>query len=379
VGELSFSTGKPQFVQKVIDQAEGKLAAVRSGQVTFGAPMVLQDFEEVFPPYSLMATVINLFFMNVLFSGNVMETKDGKVSVFPVTVFKSDTLKNTGQTGFPCLAIHISHFKTLIWRIYSVTRRLINSDNLWQNLSAYSCRYNSLRDEPLITLSGMDPYNATQKKKLPSFLLLPAHWVDVMKHFFIHRGSTLRDIGDIFRQVYRNIPALQGKFDNVFRCIWLGEVRSANVMNMIKHPSADHVFSMTRLRAVNGQVNIGRNGMRWVLQDITLPATYNEESFAYGLETWNQQLAMLNTAYAFFTGEKMSATKPFHQHGLLVADHTLSVCTRQESLDKGIFNDTERHIIDKQIRSDRHRLKNLSPAFVVNFFGECVNVYNKRK
>jgi hypothetical protein len=380
VGQLSFYGGPRDFVEQTIHAAEFKLFQVKNGDMKFGTPVVVPSFQAAYPDYTMAATISNLFFMNVLFSANVMETRDGKVSVFPVTVFTTEEAKKSGKGGFPCMVVHAAHFKTLIWRVYSATRKLVGNSVLTTQLAPYLCKYDSFLDEVFVTLSGFDVYNHNHQKPESGFMLLPAHWLDVMKHFFVEDGSTLRDIGVIFRQVYANIALLEGKFDDTFRCIWLGEERSANVMSMIKLPSLDHTFGMARLRAVDGKVRIGRNGMLWNLDKAGKKnelSQYNNESFAYGVQCWNTQLASLNTAYTFFTDQMVYEVS--HQSGLLVLDTETPVLLREACLRRGICNDAEKGIINNHIRSDRHRITmKYGKTFIINYFGDQVQVFKKK-
>jgi hypothetical protein len=382
VGQLSIYTCNPGFVQRTIQSAEAKLNQVLDGTQVFGKPIVISSFQRPTNlDYVLAATAPNLFFMTVLFSANVMDTRHGKVSVFPVTVFTTESAKQSGKTGYPCLAVHAGHFKKLMWRVYSGTKKLIGNSVLMDQLTPYSCPYNVAEDAPLITFSGFEPYNQTSQKKEGGFILLPAHWLDVIKHFFVTPEFTIRDIGDIFRQVYANIEDLRGKFDNMFRVIWAGEERSANVMDTLKLPSNKHVFSMARARAVSGETRIGGTGMYWFLDPLSSKdalAHYDKvSSFAYGVQCWREQLQYLNSAYAFFTGETPIATS--HHYGLLQLDDTLPVRNRDQCLLKGIPNDTGEGTISSHVRSARYRMvSTLGREFLATFFGPEVNIYYKR-
>lgn len=382
VGQLSIHTCNPDFAQQTIQIAESKLKQVLNGTQVFGKPIVITSFQ---PPhhldYVLAATAPNLFFMTVLFSANVMDTRYGKVSVFPVTVFTSDTARQSGKTGYPCLAVHAGHFKKLMWRVYSGTKKLIGNSVLMDQLSPYACPYNMAEDAPLITFSGFEPYNQTTQKKEGGFLLLPAHWLDVMKHFFVTPEFAIRDIGEIFRRVYANIKDLQGKFDNMFRVIWAGEERTANVMDTLKLPSNKHVFSMARARAVSGETRIGGTGMYWFLDPISSKdslAQYDKiSSFAYGVQCWREQLQYLNSAYTFFTGITPANTS--HHYGLLRLDETLPVLNRNQSLAKGIPNDAGEGTISSHVRAARYRMvSTLGRDHLATFFGPEVNIYYKR-
>ena len=382
VGVLDIDQCQPAFVSKIKQFAQSQLNKVATGALDFGRNVVISSFQAYRPEYKLAATLPNLFFMHILCSSNVMETRHGKVSVFPVTVYTNKTGLQQKQGGFPCLVIHRAHFKTLMWRIYSTLRKLVGNHTLTEHISQLACPYDLDQDDCLNTVTGFEPYTTLRQKTDGGYLLLPAHWMLVMKSFFVGGHQELRDIGEIFRSVYHRLPGMEGKFDEEFRPIWLGDERSANVSYMVKAPEQAHTFGMARCRAVDGQVRVGRNGVHWRLPKMgstkTGLADYDTLSFAYGVQCWVEQLECLNTCYTFFTGQIVM--QPTHQMGLFVLDTLKPVKDRRLCLVDGILNDEDSGKVSTRIRTQRYRIgRKYGKAFLPNYFGNTSSVCRRDK
>ena len=345
--------------------AETKLQEVTSGKRLFGHPLIIPSFEKVLPPYRMPATLCNLFFFNVLFSSNALDTATGKVSIFPVTIFQDEQK----SSGFPCLLIHSAHMKTLMWNIYSGCRQLFKNGTFLENLPDICCSYSKPDENLFHALTGFEPYTPVNKDL--AYILIPAHWLDVMRHFFVDaQTNTPYDIGHLCRTTFHTIPEMADKFHDDYRCNWAGEERISNVSYMICEPDAVKVFSMARCRAVNNQAM--RKGVLWTLRErqisVTLP-DYNDLSFAYGVQCWKEQLQMLNTAVVFFTG---SFTKsPMHQVGLLAYNDDKPVQSRSECVRGGILDDSKDNILlSNHTRQLRGTLRTQKGAdFMTNYFG----------
>jgi len=364
--------------QTRIALAEKKLQNVMSGKQLFGHKLILGSFQSNMPSYELRATLCNLFFFNVLFSSNALDSTTGKVSIFPVTIYKDDDQKSS---GFPCLLIHAAHMKTLMWSIFSGCRQIFKNQTFRDNLPNILCSYSKHDDNILHALTGIDPYAAPPGLiRDPAYIIIPAHWLDVMKIFFLDSVTCKpHDIGHVCRVVYQNDPDMADKFADEYRCIWLGEERISNVSYLISTPDSHNVFSMTRCRAVNKEIS--RAGQVWSLwepkADIQIP-NYNHLSFAYGVECWKEQLQLLNTAVVFFTGQ--SRPQACHQTGLFAYVDGIRVNSRQESISKGILDDSDSNILlTKTVRRKRGALRSqFGEDFVINYFGN-VGVYLKSK
>ena len=381
---LSIEICEPSQQARIIGNAENKVNNVRQGFFKFGCPVVIKSFRARAYEYMLPAIASNLFLLNVLCSLNVMKTKHGKVSVFPVTVFTSEDQRQDGRGGEPCLAIHVAHMKVLIWRVFSASRCVVNNGTLMSGMESVCHAFNCADDKELTILSGVEEYNKPHLQAKGAFMLLPAGWFDVMKVFFIKGENDfyLRDIGEIFSGVYDQIETLRGKFDDTFRVLWLGEEREANVamMTRIHKPYTHHTFSMTRCRALNQKVRVNSNGMRLDLPPPNHPSPlkYNELSFGYGVICWKEQLQILNSAYTFVTGQLV--TKPTHQFGLFFLDENTPVGSREDCLKIGILEDVEKSSVDRVVRMKRYALsQRYGQDFIRNYFGANRVYYSKQE
>jgi len=322
----------------------------------------------------LSPTLPTVLFLNYLFSGNAVSTEKGKTSVFPVTVYRMPGERTKGLGGGqPCLMVHLAHTKTALWRRWSACRKTISNQVLREALTPFALPYDLRDNAEQITVSGFEPYNHDLQNLEGGFMLIPAHWLDVMKYLVMHPNGTLRDLSQVLTNVYAHLPELQGKFDDEFRCLWLGEERDSNVKAMIKDCHLDHTCGMARARAFDKIINTN-DGQVWILPPLsqkTKLTQYNQLSFAYGVQCWKEQLQGLNTAYAFFTGEAVSA-EAFHMHSLMVKDEITPVLSREECRRNGIFNAPEASAICHAIRVTRYRLKTrYGSDFAVNFWGSC--------
>jgi hypothetical protein len=361
-----------------IAAAEEKLQQVLKGEIPFGRNIFLPTFEPKLPAYEIHATLPNLFFLNVLFSNQVIETSKGKVSVFPVTIFNNQQNFQTRKNGFPCLMFHTGHMKTLMWRIYSVCRQLFKNGTFEEHLEQVVCSFSPRYNPVLNAITGFEPYD----RLTDSYIFIPAHWLDAMKSLFIDPQTFKAvDIGELLRSTYKD---MSHKFSEDFRCLWLGEERNSNVSAMLGDPTAKHVFSMTRCRAVNNQVCIDGNPLfRWKLADCGRSSQpYDEFSFAYGVQCWKEQLQFLNTTVCFFNeqAQPKETYQEAHQVSLFHYDTNTPIKTRQQSLSAGILDDsTENVLLSKDTRRQRHAIKTqYGIDFMTNYLGNF-SVYMKQK
>jgi len=373
--------GTPEIRQAILNSAESKLNQVLSGSYVFGERVLIKSFVPYRPPLTMVASPPNLFLWHVLMGHGVMTTRHGMVSVFPVTVYNSEKNLQSQQQGFPCLAVHVAHMKTLLWRMFSCCRNIPISNESLSNQCHYQLEFDPADDGPLIALSGFDAYHVEAHKQQGGFMLFSAEYVDIMKHFFVTQDMCLRDIGTILSQVYRHIPELKGKFSEEFRPLWLGEERQANVVYMLGKDDKDHAFGMARARSLSGQVRFGGGGKKWTVCDspINKPSNYHVNSFAYGVQCWSYQLALLNSAYTYFTGQALSEWR--HQLGLLELDPNTQVQDREKCIKIGLLNDYVKYVTSPVLRRARGKLESTyGTEFVRNFFGaKHVKVYQKRK
>lgn len=388
--------------QQTCERAEQKLAAVMNGTQGFGYPVVIPSFQARYPAYKLTATLPNLVFMHALFRSDVCDTHQGTVSVFPCTVHTSRTDYETRQNGFPVLAIHRGHFRQLLWRMFSRTRYLIDKRTLGRHLKSVLCSYDENEDGPLITFSGFEPYSNKTDKKYGTFMLLPAHWVDVMKHFFViaeQQGPTeghiqpptyeLRSFYEVCRRTYarppvegryqseldRQLDTFAQKFVEEYSVMVLGDERRADV-SLIKNARAKNVHSMARCRAFNNRIRFGRGGPVYKLLPNSSRPVYNEYSLGYGVECWDLTLSFFNSMYSFFTDYLLPCDH--HMEGLLHVNR-FPVRTREQCRKSGIRKSLDeiqnrRGNVSPQTRRRKYLLKNKYGANILTDFWGKDNV-----
>lgn len=392
-GALDIMQTKPEVRQPVLEQARRKFEQVHSGQFKFGHPVVIPSFEHREVPFILPTIISNIIAMNVLVSQSALDTRYGKVSVFPVTVFTTAPQAATGRGGYPCLALHVAHFKVLCWRVFSACRKIVNNATLLNGLMPIIYKFKYSDDHDLTVLAGMEQYTNSELHAIGGFILLPAQWFDVMKNFFVSKDGSRHDIGDIFRAVYAHIPGMRDKFQNEFRVIWLGGERTSNVNTIIRlqSPFNDHTFSMTRCRAASGVARVGHSkaGNLWVINPpkTDQPVQYTPLTFCYGVQCWREQLQVLNSACIYFTAtselELQTLPQPRHMSSLLVweEDPELTVKTRAECIAYGIHNDMaeqpEREL-KKDLRNARAALaRKYGKNILLDFFGLVVSTLHR--
>lgn len=382
-GALDFNISKEETRLPALQAAEKKFAQVYEGRFAFGQPVVIESFEFNDAPLLLPAIISNIIVMSVLFSKGALETKHGKVSVFPVTVYRNAAQAAAQQQGYPCVALHVGQFKVLCWRVFSACRKIVSNSSICNGFSAVASRFNPPDDGPLTRLAGVEEYTNPKLHAMGGFLLLSAKWLDVMKSFFVQKDFGRRDIGVLFRSVYSHTPSLKDKFSDMFRVIWLGMEREANVNSMLRldSPISDHFFSMTRCRAASGAVRIGphKSGPLWVINPPKndAPISYSSLSFCYGVQCWREQLVMLNSAFVYFTSteEQLSPMlEPRHMAGLTCLEETpLLVLDRVQCLRQGLLDDRKAQGEEDLVRHLRNARKALANKYgssiLSNFFG----------
>jgi hypothetical protein len=370
VGSFHVRGYAPEVRKALVEGADAREQAVRSGAQTFGEAVYLKSFVDCTTELNLAATYPNILFMSALCSKEVMQTDKGKVSVYPCTIFNNKRKFATRKDGVPCLAIHKSHMKVLLWRMYSASRAYLKTDTFAQQLGDALCEFDSTDDHALLAMSGLEPFNNVHQRKNNGFMLLTAHYVDVMRHFFLDHNNCLKDVGSIFRAHYHPNSALgiKNKFDDTFRCVWLGDEREVEPNSILKDCNLPQNMAQTRLRAHNNTIRIGVNGRKWILPATnTKNITYNVDAYAYGVECWDKQLSMLNTMYSYYTGVAVSG--PTHMQGLFVLEEPLLVKTKNQCVRQGIFNKTIKVESSKQVRRQRRKLTK-DFGSLANFWGE---------
>lgn len=386
-GALDVAHTDPEVRDPILALARRKLQLVQSGQFQFGHPVVIPSFEARDIPNILPTILSNIVALNVLCSQSALDTRHGKVSVFPVTVYLTSQQAATQQGGYPCLALHVAHFKVLCWRVFSACRKIVNNSTLVNGLSPVTYKFQCSDDHDLTVLAGVEQYTTPALHAVGGFLLLPAQWLDVMKHFFVTPNMDRHDIGELFRTFYAHRPNLKDKFRNEFRSIWLGGQRTSNVNSIIRlqKPFNDHTFSMTRCRAASGEAKVGHGkaGNLWVINPPKThqPVRYTPLTFCYGVQCWREQLQVLNSACVYLTATSeaelvlLPQPQPRHMSGLLTwtDDAALTVKTRAECVAYGIHDDTLEQT-DKELvchlRNARAALvRQYGKSIVTNFFG----------
>ena len=348
-----------------------------AGKRQFGRTLMIPSFQEPQTmTYEMPATIPALILFHALCRDQVMCTKYGKVSMFPCTIYRSTADLTQGEGGYPVLALFRPHLTTIVTRMFSAARQAVDRMTLSTYFSHTECPFEWSEDNVLVTMSGVEPFNHKYQRKDHGFFLMSAHWFDVMKCFFVYQDCTLRDIGDIFCSVY---PAWTHKFTREFRVIWLGDERDISVMDILKECGQGHTKSMTRARAANGEIRIGRNGPLW-----SLPvcgsikdqlAVYDDHSMVYGAQCWDHTLQWLNTAFEYFTGynitnDEFGQKRLLHMNGLMFLDRTTHIVDRATSILNGLHSDMPKKAVTDKIRSTRRKLsEQYGEHFSTNFFG----------
>lgn len=325
----------------ILSNAIEKFKMVQEGKFKFGQAVVMPSFRFNDPTFKIRTTVSNLILMNILCSHHVMDTSKGIVAVFPVTVY---TEKSMTKGGYPCLAIHVPLIKEICWRVYPGLQHLVTIQSIQNNMDPVACPYASSDGDVLTTLSG------TETSPTSPFLILSAKWFDVMKTFFVNKNFVRTDLGVLFRRAF---PTKKDKFDDSMREFWLGMERDVNVANILclKTPLRDHVPSMTRCRALSSLVHVKtKSGPLWVIPKLSkitdeTDAIYTNLSFAFGVQCWKEQLAILHSAFVYFTSDHLSTTKTTsticHLNGLMDANDHQQVLCRTDCIKNGIWDDSD--------------------------------------
>lgn len=354
-GMLSVEPKTLPALQELVKMAELKLEQTRQDQRPFGFDVVLPSYQ---PPeklhYAIPATIPTLFLFHTLFQQQVCSTVEGKISIFPFRVFATVRDSLQGTNGYPVIAVHIPHFKAILWRLYSASREFkISNDTLNQDVKWYGSFLSRTDDKVLAGWTGIDIHANKVNGDKRSYVLIPAVLLDVVKHFFVNARNLnqLRDIGEVLRGVYRNLPDFRDKFDDAFRILWAGRERAVSVSEIIKlgQPDVNHTFSMVRVRHVKVEI-VDATGDRRPWRPRWYAAAdqirFDHHCIAYGVQCWREQVMAFHTARCFFTSTDLDVvTKhpPQHTvsllHALYDPLHKVPVLSRDEALARGIYDD----------------------------------------
>lgn len=378
----------------IIQRSIIKWEEVYKGPTVVGVPVTLPSFvrprlEDI--KFQLPAVVPMLFLMHTLCSKNAMFTADGKISVWPLMVYTSDDHRTAREFGTPVLCVHIAHIKTLMWHLYSKIRHAVPVENntLTPFCAPYQCHYDVNDDYLLNAVTGLDPYSSAKEKKAAGHVLLPMLWFDVMKWYFVRHVENsghmqLRDISDILALTYGHRPEVRDKFDRTFQVCYLGEVREANTTYMLRESThKTHTFGMARARSLDQKIYKGLSSELYRLptrrSDAVLEVTYSQDSFAYGVQAWSEQLYWLNTAYAYLT--ERSPGKISHMHGLFAIDPETPVLSRQGAISLGIKLEKYNERTSNAVRAERNSLvREWGYFYIKYYFGrENIILYYRNK
>jgi hypothetical protein len=352
---------------EIIGGSMQKFYDVQNGKKPFGRPVILPSFQ---PPadlkFEIPATFPVLLILHTFCREQVLLTRKGQVVIWPLTVFTNNLMQN----GYPVLMIHRAQFNVVLARLYSASKKCIKSTTYREHFGSVECKFNPLQDDVLVTLTGLEPFNHNYQKKDNGFFMIPAHWFRVMKSFFLDDHS-LRNLGDLFQYVFTDWVY---HFQPEFRVIWLGDEREISVLDFLKTCDQEHTLAMTRARAADGYIRIGKNGKLWLLpihgSKKNSMATYDEHSLVFGASCWDTSLKWLNTAVDFFCDISPLRSGPIHMSGLFLFDTDTAILNRSESLRQGLCNDRSKKHVSNHVRSQRYKLGvKYGKDFVVNFFG----------
>lgn len=387
VGHLCVSQCNKAVFTPRIQEGLRLLKAVQSGQRPFGQAVHIPSFQPRYPKYRLPATLPNLLFMHSLFQRDVCCTAEGKVSVYPVTVYRRVEDQSAGLHGFPCVVVHSGHFKQVLWRLFSASRSYVRRDTLRQHLQSVACTFDVVDDTVLNQVSGLEPYHNMKASLEAGFILLPAHWLYVMKYFFVTQASPSVyqsvPFDHICRNTYRQtFPAYAAKFVSKYRVMYMGDERPIHIMEMLKCTEQRSVHSMARCRAFSEQTQLGTNGMKWVLRPRKTPVQYNDLSLGYGVACWDRVLTGYTSMYAFLCNIPVPDTS-MHLEGLLTVKPDLPVQTRDVCKANGILQHLDKNSptcynVSLSTRRRRHQLRKKSPELFARFWGKQ-NVVSAQK
>jgi hypothetical protein len=385
-GLLSMSTVPAEIQQRILREAQQKVQEVRSGARKFGRPMFLPSFQE--PEnlsFEMPSTLPAILLMHALFSDQVMYTEFGKVSFAPCTMYRTKQDHASERNGYPVVALFRPHLTSVVTRMFSAARQAVDRSTLSRYFHHAECKFHWSEDSALVTLMGVEPFNHKYQRKDHGFFLMSAHWLDVMKCFFLHEDLQRRNVGDIFRSVF---PKWRHKFTPEFRVIWLGDERDVSVSDILKECGQEHTKSMTRARAANGEIRFGKEGPLWALPVCgsikDQLSSYDQHSLVYGAQCWEHTLTWLNTAFEFFTGttlpkDSSGRTRPVHMRGLLFVDPEVPVVDRTTSIANGLHADSAKKTVSDAIRAARRKIADrYGGNFSANFFGNNFKVCYKK-
>lgn len=362
------------WAKSIVEISEKKLNQVKSGEVDFGFRIFLKSFKPLdYLQYKFQLTISNIFFFHLLFSDDVINTKTGQVSIFPVTVHQSQNELNEKTNGFPCMLVQVSHIRHLMEKKYSATKRLYQeqySTNLKKE--EFSCFFSCENDDiDLIRISGFDACTGYERKDAKGFILIPAHWLNVMKYYFLNpETQKVFDIGYLMKTFYQKTHFAQ-KFDEICRCMWLGhEYPKISIQSVVREPESSpnssaknmESNSMAHCRAFRNKIRNTYDNQLWKCWDLKYcknvleycksktqnedeskfdECLYDDLSFGYGVECWDEQLKILNHAHSFFKIWGDDEKSPYHMTGLFKSNRLENIKTRSESIQQGIlFNMT---------------------------------------
>lgn len=357
-GMLSVDPQAIPALQGLVDAAELKLEQTLQGVRAFGFDVILPSYQ---PPkkmlYAIPATIPTLFLFHTLFQQQVCSTAEGKISIFPFRVFASGRDRLQGTNGYPVVAVHIPHLKAILWRLYSASREFkISNDTLNKDVDWYGSFLSRADDKVLAGWTGIDIHANKLNGEKRSYVLIPAVLLDVMKNFFVNARNLnqLRDIGEVLRGVYRDLPDFRDKFHDSFRILWAGRERTVSVSEIIKlaQPEVNHTFSMVRVRHVKVDV-VESNGSRRPWRPRWYAAAdqirFEHHCIVYGVQCWREQVVAYHTARCFFHSSDLELLnqEPQHTISLLHALYDplkkVSILSRDEALARGIHDDGDKN------------------------------------
>lgn len=355
--------------QRALDKAK----LVWNGEFQFGMPIVLTTFLESNPGFVLDLTIQAIFIMYALCSEEAVRTTTGQVSIWPMTVYKSEEKRAAFKEGFPVLAIHRAHFRCLIFRMMSSAHKPFKINHFDEHLPGVKCHYDTAEDASILEVTGLDRYKCARQNETNSFFLIPAHWFDVMSTWF--RGKSAMDIMD---SAFRDLRMDDGaetygwRLDPEFKALWTGDGvafgHKVQVFDILAHLEDNMCHSMTRSRPVDRMIRCG--DVLWELKaPVGRPIEYQEDCFSYGVQCWLQQLVYLNQAFVFFHPQGLWSTEVHHMNGLFGKNPTAPVLSKEQCIANGIVNSSRRRPTSLECRKLRYLNKKALQTVDGPFFG----------
>ncbi len=364
--------------QARVEKAEKFLKDVQGGYLIHGRKLLMENNVDLtLPEYTMPASMVNIYILWFLFSKDAMDTKHGKVSYFPSTIYQTKFDFDNNINGTPVFILHRSHLRCALIRKTSMSRKLMTMKNINNSFTKYvTCPFDHKYDELLAKVSGFEICATSAQKDISGFVLLRSDWLMVMAHHFLKKNGTPKTLRELVNTFYHDKPHINDIFkrDDV---VWQGDTRDISVYDMLKLDKPNAMFnpSMTRCRPLHGRVCVRGKGV-WKLKPKHFDKCYDKHSFTYGVECDIDQLECLShlpelfgynrfEQNNYYTYESLIKYKPpenvkrkiFHLKGINNFNLNANVFEKNECIAKGIINDHDQKYTYKRTSNSTRRAR----------------------